>query len=76
MDVKRSVTLAGHRTSVALEAEFWDALKEIARTKGLSQNVLIGEIDAARLDGEAPTANLSRAIRLYILRYYQERTTP
>lgn len=76
MDVKRSVTLAGHRTSVALEAEFWAALKDIARGEGLSQNALIAKIDAARLDEADGAGNLSRAIRLYILRHYQERTKP
>lgn len=76
MDVKRSVTLAGHRTSVALEAEFWAALKDIAQDEGLSQNALIAKIDAARLDDGEAAGNLSRAIRLYILRHYQERKTP
>jgi len=70
-EIKRSVTIAGHRTSVALESEFWDALKEVAEARGLSISVLIAEIDAARL--EAPDArNLSRAIRLYLFRYYRD----
>ncbi len=58
---KRSVSIAGHRTSVSLEEAFWTALKEIARLRGLSLNRLIGEIDQRR-DG-----NLSSAIRVFVL---------
>ena len=60
--VKRSVSIAGHRTSVSLEAPFWDALKEIAGTRGTSMQQLIGAIDAGR--GEQ---NLSSAIRVFVL---------
>ncbi len=59
---KRSVTVAGHRTSVSLEAEFWQALTEIARARGRSINQLIAEIDRTR------TGNLSSAIRVFVLR--------
>ncbi|TDR88101.1 ribbon-helix-helix domain-containing protein [Enterovirga rhinocerotis] len=59
---KRSVTIAGHRTSVSLEAEFWDALGEIARERGLSLGALVAEIDAGR-----GTGNLSSALRLHVL---------
>ena len=69
-DIKRSVRIAGHSTSIALEAEFWDALKEIAAAQGLSLNGLIARIDAERM---AETRNLSRAIRLYVLGYYRDR---
>lgn len=70
---KRSVTLARHRTSLSLEAAFWDALKEIAAARGLSLNRLIEEIDRARQEqaqqqespDEAP--NLSSAVRVYVL---------
>ena len=58
---KRSVIVAGHRSSVSLEAEFWDELKQIAAVRGLSINDLITEIDKSR------TGNLSSAIRLHIL---------
>jgi predicted DNA-binding ribbon-helix-helix protein len=58
---KRSVIVAGHRSSVSLESEFWDELKQIAATRGLSINDLITEIDKSR------TGNLSSAIRLHIL---------
>ena len=58
---KRSVTIAGHGTSVSLENAFWDALKELADERGLSMNALITEIDKQR------TGNLSSAIRVFIL---------
>lgn len=60
--VKRSVAIAGHRTSVSLEAPFWDALREIAGERGLSMQQLIGQIDAGR-GGQ----NLSSAIRVFVL---------
>lgn len=59
---KRSVTVAGHRTSVSLEAAFWRALTEIARARGRSINQLIAEIDRTR------TGNLSSAVRVFVLR--------
>lgn len=59
---KRSVTVAGHRTSVSLESAFWDALAEIARARGLSINRLIADIDRER------AGNLSSAIRVFVLR--------
>ena len=61
--VKRSVAIAGHRTSVSLEAPFWDALKAIAAVRGASVQALVGEIDAGR-----GGANLSSAIRVFVLR--------
>ena len=61
--VKRSVAIAGHRTSVSLEPPFWDALKDIAAARGASVQALIGEIDAGR-----GGANLSSAIRVFVLR--------
>ena len=64
---KRSVTLAGHRTSLSLEAEFWEALKAAARADGLSLNALIARIDEAR------AGNLSSAVRVYLLRRAQGR---
>ncbi len=64
---KHSVVVAGHRTSVSLEAEFWRALGVIAAARGLSVNRLVGEIDAGR------TANLSSAIRVYVLRCLEAR---
>lgn len=61
---KRSVTIAGHRTSVSLEAAFWEALAEIAGTRDMSVRALIGRIDAERAD-----QNLSSAIRVHVLTY-------
>ncbi len=61
---KHSVVIAGHGTSVSLEALFWDALKDIAKARGLSLNRLITEIDENR--GE----NLSSAIRVYVLSWF------
>ncbi|WP_051513194.1 ribbon-helix-helix domain-containing protein [Skermanella stibiiresistens] len=58
---KRSVTIAGHPTSVSLEAAFWDALKDIAAARGVSINALIEAIDEGR------GGNLSSAIRVFIL---------
>jgi len=64
--VKRSVAIAGHRTSVSLEEPFWEALQAIARRRGRSVQALIGEIDSGRGD-----ANLSSAIRVFVLRAAQ-----
>jgi predicted DNA-binding ribbon-helix-helix protein len=63
---KRSVRIAGHRTSLSLEAAFWDQLKSIAGARGLSLNKLVEEIDNARTARPA-RANLSSAIRIYVL---------
>lgn len=66
---KRSLALAGHRTSVSLEPEFWEAFREIAAERGLSLNALAAEIDAAR----APDTGLATAIRLHVLGHYRGR---
>jgi len=60
--VKRSLVVAGHRTSVSLEDAFWRRLKAIAAGRGLSVNALAAIVDAAR--GEA---NLSSALRVFVL---------
>jgi predicted DNA-binding ribbon-helix-helix protein len=62
---KRSVLVAGHRTSVSLEPEFWEALKEVATRRRLSLNQMVAEIDADR------NGNLSSAIRVFILKGLQ-----
>ena len=59
---KRSVNIAGHRTSVSLESPFWDALKELAELEGRSVQGLIAAIDAGR-GGQ----NLSSAVRVFVL---------
>jgi predicted DNA-binding ribbon-helix-helix protein len=59
---KRSLVLAGHSTSVALEPEFWAALESLARERGVSLAALIGAIDDAR--GERPLASACRVAAL------------
>ncbi|MSP42804.1 MAG: aryl-sulfate sulfotransferase [Alphaproteobacteria bacterium] len=71
--VKRSVTLAGHRTSISLEEEFWDALHEIAAQTNQSVNGLIAGIDAARPTVGYQASGLSSAVRLHILAWYRDR---
>ena len=66
--VKRSIVLAGHKTSVSLEDAFWEGLKDIAKTKRASLSDLVGSIDTDR-----EHANLSPAIRLFVLNHYQAR---
>jgi predicted DNA-binding ribbon-helix-helix protein len=63
---KRSVIIAGAQTSVSLEDEFWEALKEIANERGTRVSDLVKSIKG---DG---TANLSSAVRLFVLGYYQD----
>lgn len=65
---KRSVHIAGHATSISLEEEFWDALKDIAKHHGKSTSTVISEIDEGR--GEI---NLSSALRLFVLEDMQRR---
>lgn len=64
---KRSISLKGHRTSVALEDEFWTALEDIAQQNGKTLPKLIGEIDRARLKSEPPPG-LASALRVFVLR--------
>ncbi len=64
--VKRSFSIAGHRTSVSLEAPFWEALREVAATERVSLSQLVARIDAARAN-----SGLSGAIRVYLLAHYQ-----
>jgi predicted DNA-binding ribbon-helix-helix protein len=66
--VKHSFTIAGHRTSISLEAAFWDALRGVAAAEGVSLAELVGGIDA----GRGP-AGLSSAVRVYMLAYAQRR---
>jgi predicted DNA-binding ribbon-helix-helix protein len=64
---KRSVIIAGHKTSVNVEQEFWKSLKEIAAERNMTVGVLVGEIDAERNH-----SNLSSAIRLFVLGFYRD----
>ena len=66
--VKRSIVLAGHKTSVSLEDAFWEGLKEIAKTKRRTLSDLVNSIDTDREHG-----NLSSALRLFVLDHYQAR---
>lgn len=68
---KRSVVLNGHKTSVSLEQEFWTGLKEIADL----QNVPLFEL-ASKIDRQRGSANLSSALRLYVLAHYISRRDP
>lgn len=61
---KRSFRLAGHRTSVALEPEFWDALEVMASVSGTSLAALVAEIDAARSEQLVPLASALRVAAL------------
>ena len=63
---KRSMRLAGHRTSLALEAEFWAALDQIARARTTSLPLLIAGIDETRAQ-QAPDASLASAVRVFVL---------
>ena len=64
--VKRSIVIAGHKTSVSLEDAFWEALKEIATVRSATLSEVVAGIDASRSQG-----NLSSAIRLFVLDHYR-----
>lgn len=66
---KRSMTIAGHRTSVALEPEFWAELEAMARRRGASLAGLVAEIDGRR----SPERNLASAIRVAVLEAFKAR---
>lgn len=63
--VKRSVTIAGHETSISLEPMFWNALERSAKDLGVPLNALVARIDALRIEAERPP-NLTSAIRLWL----------
>jgi predicted DNA-binding ribbon-helix-helix protein len=62
-DLKRSLTIAGHRTSLSLEPEFWQALQDVARAEKKTLASLVGEVDRTR-----GSRNLSSAIRVWLFR--------
>jgi len=64
---KRSLSIAGHRTSISLEAPFWEALKEIAASENRPIAALVADVDSGR--GEL---NLSSALRLHALAHYRK----
>ena len=65
--IKRSIVIAGHKTSVSLEDAFWIALKEIAGSRDMTLSELVASIDQDRRHG-----NLSSGIRLFVLDYYRK----
>jgi predicted DNA-binding ribbon-helix-helix protein len=67
--VKRSIVVAGHKTSVSLEDAFWRTFKEIAGGRHLTLSELVAAIDSERQHG----SNLSSAIRLFVLDSYRDR---
>jgi predicted DNA-binding ribbon-helix-helix protein len=69
--VKRSIVVAGHKTSVSLEEAFWNGMKEISGLRNITLSELVGEIDSNRQQG-----NLSSAIRLFVLDYFRSRAQP
>ena len=64
---KRSIVLGGHKTSISLEDAFWNGMKMIAWERRMTLSELVGSIDASRAH-----ANLSSAIRLFVLGYYMK----
>ena len=64
MLIKKSITIKKHRTSLALEKEFWDALKIISKEKNCSLETLIAKIDNNR------NTSLASSIRIYLLKFY------
>jgi predicted DNA-binding ribbon-helix-helix protein len=66
--VKRSIVIAGHKTSVSLEDAFWQGLKQIAAERDVTLSDMVAAIDTERRQG-----NLSSAIRLFVLDYYRAR---
>ncbi len=68
--VKRSIVIAGHKTSVSLEDAFWKGLKEIAGGREMTLSELVATIDSERRHG-----NLSSAIRLFVLDHYRNQAS-
>jgi predicted DNA-binding ribbon-helix-helix protein len=64
--LKRSIVIAGHKTSISLEDEFWNALREIAAQQGTSMSALVSTLDSDRQH-----QNLSSTIRLFVLDHYR-----
>ena len=64
--IKRSIVLDGHKTSVSLENEFWNGLRDIAGKENISLSTLVGKIDRER-----NSCNLSSAIRVHVFSYFR-----
>jgi predicted DNA-binding ribbon-helix-helix protein len=67
-NLRRTITINGHKTTISLEEAFWTSLKEIAATKNLRPSILVEAIS-----GKSETSNLSSAIRLYVLDFYERK---
>ncbi|MDG2005098.1 MAG: ribbon-helix-helix domain-containing protein [Novosphingobium sp.] len=72
--VKRSIEIAGHKTSISLEPVFWDMLRQAASDGGLPLNALVAQIDAERIDVETPPG-LASAIRVWLVASQQSQFT-
>ena len=70
--MKRSVEIAGHKTSISLEPLFWEMLKAAARSEGLPINALVARIDAERIAAATPPG-LGSAIRLWLVAWLAAR---
>ena len=70
--VKRSVEIAGHKTSISLEPLFWDMLRAAAEAEGVPVNALVARIDAERIEAEIPPG-LAGAVRLWLVSKLRER---
>jgi len=66
--IKRSIVLNGHKTSVSLENEFWEGLRQIAEGQKVKVSALV-----QRIDRERTNRNLSSAIRIYVFNHFRER---
>ena len=66
--LKRSIIIAGRKTSISLEDQFWDGLREIAKERGSTLQELVRSINAKRQN-----ANMSSAVRVFVLRHYRGR---
>ena len=64
--VKRSIAIAGHKTSISLEPVFWDWLREVAQEEGLPVSALVARIDAERIQADTPPG-LASAIRVWLV---------
>ena len=71
--IKRSVEIAGHKTSISLEPLFWDMLQAVAQREELPLNAVIARIDAERIEAEHPPG-LATAVRLWLAEDLQRRT--
>ena len=65
--VKRSIVIAGHKTSISMESEFWTGLKELAKQRNSTLSRLVSDIE-----GGCTQTNLSSEVRLAVLRYYRD----